>query len=231
MSKLIVLLSGGLDSVVSLAKVRNEYTSILALTFNYGQKSFDSEKKAAEKISGYYGIEHKNIDLNWLGEISNSAMNTSASLPDIKPDELDNKNIAQKTANAVWVPNRNGLFVNIAACYADAYGYDEILTGANKEEGATFKDNTPEFISAVNKALENSVEKRVKLIAPLIDCTKQDIVKIGIDLNVPFNLIYSCYVSGEKHCGMCESCRRLKRALELNNRHDIVLELFEQADS
>ncbi len=229
MNKLIVLLSGGLDSVVSLAKVRAEYSEILALTFDYGQKSFLKEKKAAEKISEFYNINHLIIKLDWLKQISSSALNTADELPTPAASELDDTNITKKSAKAVWVPNRNGLFVNIAACYADAYGYDEILIGANREEGATFKDNTIDFVNAMNESLKNSVDKDVNLIAPLIGYTKEDIIREGIELNVPFNLIYSCYGSNEKHCGVCESCKRLKRALELNKRYDIISEIFEQA--
>ena len=226
MSKLIVLLSGGIDSVVSLAKVKNQFSKVLALTFNYNQKSFIGEKKAAENISNYYNIQHKIVDLPWLGEISSSSLNSDKSIPELNMSELDNQNITRKTSESVWVPNRNALFINIAASFADAYSFDSILIGANKEEGATFKDNSKEFIFAMNNALKNSVNKNVNLIAPLIDFSKQDIIYEGIKLNVPFKFIHSCYNNNEKHCGMCESCQRLKRALELNNRHDIVLDIF-----
>ena len=228
MNKAIVLLSGGLDSVVSLSVIKEKCTEIIALTFNYGQKSYLAEKKAAEQVSQYYKIENKVIDLDWLSVISTSSLTTKDTIPYISKDNLDNISIAQNTAKSVWVPNRNGLFVNIAACFAEAYNYDTIIIGANKEEGTTFKDNTIEFVNAINTSLENSVNSKIKLVAPLINMTKEEIVNIAIQQNVPLELIHSCYISEEKHCGFCESCQRLKRALEQNRRTDIIEKIFEQ---
>ena len=227
MNKAIILLSGGLDSVVSLAKIVNTYNEILALTFDYGQKAFISEKKASEQISKFYDIRHKIIKLDWLGEISNSTLNTEENVPVLSSQSLNNKEITQKSAKSVWVPNRNGLFINIASCFADAKNYDDIIIGANKEEGETFKDNSKEFTEAVNNSLKHSVNGKINVKAPLIECTKEDIIKIGIELNVPFEYIHSCYYSNEKHCGKCESCQRLKRALKLNGRTDIINKIFE----
>lgn len=228
MNSAIILLSGGLDSVVSLAVVREQYSNILALTFNYGQKSFQAEKKSSQKIAQYYNIDHEIIELNWLSRISTSSLNTNEDIPSISYSDLDNHSEASKSAASVWVPNRNGLFVNIAACYADAYGYDNIILGANKEEGATFKDNTIDFVNSVNDAFLYSVNKKVKLTAPLISLNKEEIVKEAVKRNVPFEYIHSCYTDGDEHCGECESCKRLKRALQLNNRTDIINKIFKQ---
>lgn len=226
MNKAIILLSGGLDSVVSLASVVNEYTKMLALTFNYGQKSFEAEKKASEKIANFYSIEHKVISLDWLASISSSSLNTSIDVPNIDKTSLNDIEITTKTAKSVWVPNRNALFLNIAGSYADALNYNSIIIGANLEEATTFKDNSIEFIVAANKLLENSTNVKVNVIAPLIKMSKLEIVKRGIELNVPFEYIYSCYLNGVSHCGKCESCQRLMRALEQNNRIDILNKIF-----
>lgn len=225
-NKSIILLSGGLDSVVSLAAVKDNCSDILALTFNYGQKSFDSEKKASSDIAKYYAIQHKIVDLPWLCEISTSSLNTLEPVPSISMENLDSSITAKKTAQSVWVPNRNALFTNIAASFAEALKYDLIVIGANKEEGALFKDNTPEFVQAINNSFKNSLNSKVSLSAPLLKLSKYEIVKMGITLSVPFELIYSCYVNGEKHCGKCESCMRLRRALELNNAQDVIDRLF-----
>jgi 7-cyano-7-deazaguanine synthase len=222
----IILLSGGLDSVVSLAYIHKTYKNILALTFDYGQKSFENEKKSAQKIANYYKIQHKIIKLDWLADISNSTLNTAENVPTLDVKDLNNQKVVQSSAKSVWVPNRNGLFINISACYTEALGYNKIVIGANNEEAQTFKDNSIEFINAVNKSLKNSTNSDIQVVAPLINMNKEEIVKEGIKLNVPFKLIYSCYNSAEKHCGHCESCIRLKRALEQNNQTDIIKELF-----
>ncbi len=226
MNKSLILLSGGLDSVVSLAVTINDFDSVMAITFNYGQKAFLSERNASENIAKFYNIEHKVIDLPWLEQISTSSLNTDK-VPEIKNTDLDNPDITKKSAQSVWVPNRNALFINIAACFAEAYDYNYIILGANKEEGMTFKDNTIEFINAQNNLLKYSVNKDIKLIAPLIEYSKKQIVQKAIELNIPFEYIYSCYKNGKKHCGVCESCQRLKRSLELNNRHDIINKIFD----
>ncbi len=226
MNNAIVLLSGGLDSTVSLAIIRKYCDKILALTFDYGQKPFKYEKIAAEKIARHYGIEHKIVQLDWLNEVSSSSLNSDSDVPVINEDQLEDKEASAIAAKSVWVPNRNGLFVNIAASYADAMNYDLIVIGANKEEAETFKDNSINFVNTVNMALANSTNYNVKVIAPFIYKTKQEIVEDAIRLNVPLNLIYSCYSGKSHHCGHCESCIRLKRALEQNNRHDMILDLF-----
>ena len=222
----IILLSGGLDSVVSLAITKNEYKGIFALIFDYGQKAAKKELEAVNSISEFYRVSYKLITLPWLNEISQSALNKGDDIPIINETELDDKQITQSSAKAVWVANRNALFLNIAASFAESLGYDDIILGANKEEGATFKDNSVEFIQAMNNLLKYSVNNEIKVQAPLIYMTKEEIVKKGIELNIPFELLYSCYNGTNKHCGKCESCLRFKRALKKSNRDDIIVKIF-----
>ena len=228
MTKAIILLSGGLDSVVSLASIRSEYSDILALTFNYGQKSFLAEKNSSEKIAAFYNVQHKIINLDWLSEISTSSLNTTDNVPFLSISDLEQEILTDKSSKSVWVPNRNGLFVNIAATFAEALGYDVVVIGANKEEASTFKDNSIDFISAINQSFKNSLNKNINLIAPLIDYNKFDIVKKGIELSIPFNYINSCYISNEGHCGKCESCVRLLRALKQNKANDVIEMIFKR---
>lgn len=226
MTKSIVLLSGGLDSFVSLALTKEEYYVELALTFDYGQKSVAQEIKASKKICEYYRIEHKIIKLDWLKEITKTALVSEKEVPLTTLADLNSDEFVNKSAVSVWVPNRNGAFLNIAAAYADSYGYDYIFFGANKEEGVTFPDNTQEFIDRINAFLEYSTQKKPKVVAPLINLDKNGIVKSALEQGVPLELTRSCYSTKEKHCGVCESCVRLKRALESNNRKDIIEKLF-----
>jgi len=214
-NKSIILLSGGLDSFVSLALSKDDYNITLALTFDYGQKAREKEIESSKKIAKYYNIEHKVIFLPWLSEItSTSLVNTNASLPELNISQLDNVDLTVNSAKSVWVPNRNGLFINIAASFADSYNFTNIIFGANKEEGTTFPDNTKDFIDKINDSLEFSTLTKPKVFAPLIKNNKSEIVKIGLDKKIPFNLIRSCYTNNEKHCGKCESCLRLKRAIQ-----------------
>ena len=225
MNKGIVLLSGGLDSTVSLASLLDSTKFELALTFDYGQMSAQKEADAAYKIACHYGIEHRVIKLDWLAEITKTSL-VSGNIPKIDMRQLDNIAVTKESCENVWVPNRNGLFINIAASFADSMGGGVIVIGANKEEGATFSDNSKEFIQNINLSLEKSTAGDVKAAAPLIDLNKEEIVQRAIDLNVPLKYINSCYKNTEKHCGTCESCSRLKRALIKCGKTELLKELF-----
>ncbi len=219
MSNGIILLSGGLDSLVSLGLGMQKYGISLALTFDYGQKALEQEISTSKNICDYYKIEQKVIKLDWLKNVTHTALVEDKELP----EGIDNP---EDSAKSVWVPNRNGLFLNIAGSFADGNDYDYIIIGANKEEGQTFPDNTQEFIDSVNAEFEFSTQKHPKVVAPLINYDKNDIVKQAIEHNIPLEFVRSCYSNGEKHCGKCESCTRLKNALIANGDTHYIKELF-----
>ncbi len=212
--KSIILLSGGLDSLACLAMTREKYNCELAITFDYGQKALDKEIEASKKICEFYNVEHKIIKLDFLKEITQTALVSDKEVP----QDYDMK--------AVWVPNRNGLFLNIAGSYADSYGYNYIIIGANKEEGKTFPDNTLEFAKRVEAEFEFSTLIQPKILIPLIEMDKEEIVKTVIDLKAPLELVHSCYLGGDKNCGKCESCLHLIEALKKNNAEDFIKKLF-----
>ena len=219
MTKGIILLSGGLDSLVSLGIGIEKYGISLALTFDYGQKAVEQEISTSKNICDYYKIEHKVIKLDWLKKVTHTALVSNEDLP----EGIDNP---EQSAKSVWVPNRNGLFLNIAGSFADGNDYDYIIIGANKEEGQTFPDNTQEFIDKINAEFEYSTQKHPKVVAPLINSDKNDIVKLALEHKIPLEFVRSCYASGEKHCGKCESCIRLKNALIANGDTHYIKELF-----
>lgn len=221
MTKSIILLSGGLDSLVSLGLAKSKYNISLALTFDYGQKSVAKEIEASKAICEYYGIEHKVMELDWLKSITHTSLVSEKNVP--TGQELKNPVNSMKS---VWVPNRNALFLNIAGSFADGENYDYIIIGANKEEGQTFPDNTQQFIDRVNAVFEYSTQKKPKVIAPLINSDKNDIVKLALENSVPLEYVRSCYQSTERHCGVCESCTRLKNALKNNNDDYYINRLF-----
>lgn len=222
-NKAVILLSGGLDSLVSLGhSIKNaQYDIKLALTFDYGQKSAMAEISASKKICEFYGIEHKVIKLDWLKEITKTALVNDVEVPN---DGFETATSAQ----AVWVPNRNGMFLNIAACFCDSFDYDYIIYGANKEEGNTFPDNTEEFRAKISDVFTSSTLKHPQVVAPLINCTKDDIVRIAIKDDIPLELVRSCYKSNDLHCGECESCHYLKKALSSNGCQRYIDLLFKK---
>ena len=221
MTKSIILLSGGLDSLVSLGLTRDLYNVEVALTFDYGQKSVKQELEAASNLCEYYKLEHKVIKLDFLKEITHTSLCSDAEVP--TGDELSD---GVQSAKNVWVPNRNGLFLNIAGSFADSEDYDYIVIGANMEEAETFSDNSKEFIERINNLFEYSTQKHPKVLAPLLNFNKNDIVKQALEKSMPLEYVRSCYQGGAKHCGVCESCMRLKNALLYNNDERFIKELF-----
>jgi 7-cyano-7-deazaguanine synthase len=203
--KSIILLSGGLDSTVSAVIAKHKTDPLFALTIDYGQRAAKMEIAASKKICRVLKIKHKSIKLPIFKEFKNLALLQS------------NKNISAKKFSRlkdVWIPNRNGLFINIAACLAEYYHADIIVTGFNQEEAAEFPDNKPQFMAAINHALMFSTLTKVKVTSYVADYTKKQIYKIGLKYNAPLKYVYSCYLGKKEMCGKCGSCKKLLKALE-----------------
>ena len=215
MQKAIVLLSGGLDSAVAAWLLRPQVEPVLALTADYGQKSAHRELAAAYALSMALGIPHRTIHLPFLREATRTALvSRDSELPTPSPEELDDAEAGRARAAAVWVPNRNGVLIAMAASWAETNDVPLVVCGFNREEGATFPDNTPEFLEAQNRALGFSTQNGVQVISPTITMTKSEVVRAGHAAGVPFDRIWSCYLGQDEPCGTCESCRRMRRAFE-----------------
>ncbi|MBQ7287555.1 MAG: 7-cyano-7-deazaguanine synthase QueC [Candidatus Gastranaerophilales bacterium] len=215
--KAIILLSGGLDSLVALDIISKECDVVKSLTFDYGQKSAQEEILAAKKIAKEYNIDNEVIELQFLKEITNNALTNEA-----------NQNFGE--LKSVWVPNRNGLFLNIAACYCDSKDIDFIAFGANKEESGSFSDNRNEYVELTNSSFEYSTLKKPIVIAPCSNMNKIDLVNYMIDNNIDFDLIKSCYrnekETNKKHCGECMSCKLLYNAILNSKKPELIKEVF-----
>ena len=209
----LALLSGGLDSTVALALALREGPVRLALTVDYGQRCAGREVEASRRIARDRDVEHRVVDVRFLGALGGNAL-VDPKRPLPKPGESDLIGAAaQRSADAVWVPNRNGLLVNVAAAFAEALGVDRIIVGFNAEEGETFPDNTAGFLEATNAALVYSTRGRVRLASPTLTMRKAEIVIEGRRAGAPLEWVWPCYESGEMPCGACESCVRFERAL------------------
>lgn len=212
MKKSVVLLSGGLDSSVNFLKALRETSVQMALTFDYGQRAARQEIKQASLQCQKYGIIHKVINLPWLMEITKTSLvNRSVDVP--LDMEIDNLTQTKATAKNVWVPNRNGVFLNIAAAFAESVGASVIVPGFNKEEATTFPDNSVEFMLATDKALGFSTANQVEVVCYTASMDKSEIARLGRELGADFNLMWPCYFGEDKRCGRCESCLRFDRAI------------------
>lgn len=213
MKKAISVFSGGLDCTVATAAYDKDY-EIHAITFDYGQKAAAQEIKASKRICEKMGWTHEVIELPWLSKISNSSLNTEEDIPEVSVDDLDNLDKSSETASNVWVPARNTVFTSIALSYAESINAEIIIVGWNNEEGATFPDNSKEYLEEFNNLIEVGSPEKIRIEAPCIDLNKEELVELGVKVGAPMKLSYSCYKGEDEPCGVCESCMRRKRAFE-----------------
>ena len=213
----VILLSGGLDSSANLAFTDYFDTPSLALTIDYGQKAARSEIKAALAFSQYYGVPHRVLDLKWLGELGGSALTShEMKVPEVAANQLDDLKTTTASAKQVWVPNRNGVMINVAAAIAESMKAQQVVVGFNKEEAVTFPDNSSQFLGVATLSLNYSTSTKVKVACYTDMMVKTEIVEALKQLpkKFPFEMVWSCYQSGEKMCGVCESCKRFQRATQ-----------------
>ncbi len=207
-----MLLSGGLDSTVSIAMAREYCEPRWALFFDYHQHAVEREEAASRGIAKRFGLRFRRIELPWLGDLSSSRLIAGKGVPpDVSPDSLTGG--GEASDRVVWVENRNGVFINIAAVFAASRDCGIIIVGFNREEAQAFPDNSEQFLSAVNDALAIGVGGPVRVESPTASLMKREIVERGLALDIPWRLIWSCYRGNERMCGSCESCVRLRRAI------------------
>jgi 7-cyano-7-deazaguanine synthase len=209
--KSVILLSSGLDSTVNFLVALRKTHIVLALTFDYGQRAAAKEIENSQKLCERYGVPHKVIELPWLKEITKTSLvNRSAAVP--TEVSIDDVRETQSSARAVWVPNRNGAFLNFAASFAESLGAEIVIPGFNKEEAATFPDNSEDYLDAATTALGYSTSNHVEVECYTSEMVKTEIAQLGRELGMDFNGVWTCYLGEAEPCNECESCLRFARA-------------------
>ncbi|MBO4477479.1 MAG: 7-cyano-7-deazaguanine synthase QueC [Lachnospiraceae bacterium] len=223
--KALVLFSGGLDSSVCLALAVKEYGAdqVLALSVSYGQKH-KKEMEASERIAAHYGVQRLTLDLGAIFAGSDCTLLEGAAQE--IPHEAYADQLA-KTGGApvnTYVPFRNGLFLSSAAAVALSHGCEVIYYGAHSDDAAgnAYPDTSVEFNRAISDAVYIGSGEALRIIAPFIEKTKADVVAVGTELGVPFELTWSCYEGHEKVCGVCGTCRDRIRAFAENGLVDPI---------
>lgn len=206
----IALLSGGLDSAVAAASFAavSGQSLTLCLFFDYGQRAVRREALAAAALAQRWGVPWQSLAVPWLGELAARA--GSALLPGVGslPVATAAAPGDARSAAAVWVPARNAVFVAIAAAHAEALGADRVVAGFNREEAATFADNSAQFVAAADEFLRHGTRNAVRVVSPTQDLDKAGIVALAKELGYTAGDFWSCYEGGERPCGRCESCVR-----------------------
>ncbi|MBP3309800.1 MAG: 7-cyano-7-deazaguanine synthase QueC [Ruminococcus sp.] len=224
--KALVLFSGGIDSTTCLGMAVQKYGAqeVLALSVYYGQKH-DKEIEAAKKISAYYGVAWKQLDLALIFADSDCSLlrNSDAEIP--KETYAEQLEKTDGTPVSTYVPFRNGLFLSSAASIALSNGCDVIYYGAHSDDaaGSAYPDCSSDFNDSMNRAIFLGSGNQLHIEAPFANMTKAQIVKKGLELNVPYEMTWSCYEGNDRPCDICGTCRDRIAAFEANNTTDPLL--------
>ncbi len=202
-NRAVVLLSGGLDSAVTLFFAVKKGFGCRCLAFDYGQRhniELDCARRVAK--SAGCGLKIVKLDLPWK---ASSLLDKKIGVPLGRTIKEIKKGIP-----STYVPARNTIFLSIAASYAEAVGADSIFIGAHFEDSSGYPDCRQGYLKTFNKVIrlgtKRGMEGRLTLRFPLIRKTKKEIIELGSHLGVPFELTRSCYNEGPEPCGKCDSC-------------------------
>jgi 7-cyano-7-deazaguanine synthase len=208
--KKLIILSGGLDSSVMLAYMLQSSNDVECLTFWYGSKHNEREYRAACAVTEHYRVSLKRIALDFMpNNFKSDLLLTGGDIP--------KGHYEHESMKRTVVPFRNGIMLSIAAGYAERIGAEQIAIGNHFGDHAIYPDCRKSFIKPMQQAIKEGTEKNIILASPFCDLRKEDIARIGQQLNVPMELTYSCYEGAEIHCGECGTCVERKEAFVLAN--------------
>jgi len=209
-SKAIVLVSGGMDSCVTAAIAAKENDELAFLHISYGQRTEARERRAFNEIADHYGVKDRlDVSIEYLARIGGSSL-TDASM------EVAEGDIESKEIPTSYVPFRNANMLAIATSWAEVIGATGIYIGAVAEDSSGYPDCRTEFYEAFQKTIDNGTkpETRISVRTPIIELSKAEIVRKGIELGAPLHLTWSCYRSEDLACGTCDSCALRLRGFE-----------------
>jgi 7-cyano-7-deazaguanine synthase len=224
MKKVVVLVSGGLDSSTVLAMLKKQDVQIYALSFNYSQNHVVELVKVKDFIKNYNVIDHRIINLDLSAFNSTALINEDLGVP--KYDSADD---IGDNIPVTYVPARNTIFLSYALGYAEVIGASDIYIGAHMTDSANYPDCRKEYLksfeSMANLATKAGVEgQKMNIHAPLIKMSKSEIVEAGIEMGVDYSATISCYDPNKlgQSCGKCHACLVRIKAFEDNNMEDPI---------
>lgn len=207
--KAVCIISGGMDSTLCAKMAQNDGYEVIGVHYNYLQRTEQKELEAFRNVIGALGIKAKyEIDLPFFADIGASA--------------LTDENIEVPVSGlsdgvpVTYVPFRNGIFLSIAASIAEKEGAEAIYIGVVEEDSSGYPDCRDSYIKQMEYAINLGTkdETNIKIITPLVNLSKKDIVLKAIELDVPLQFTWSCYKNSDKACGVCDSCRLRLRGFE-----------------
>jgi len=215
----VILVSGGMDSCVTAATAIADGYQPAFLHINYGQRTESRELKAFNKISDHYQVEQKLVvNISHLSAIGGSCLtDENIEVPDA---DLESDDIPIS-----YVPFRNANILAAATSWAEVLGAKAIYVGAVEEDSSGYPDCRRSFFNAFEQTIDTGTKPgtQIKVITPLINLSKKEIVEQGIALNAPLHLTWSCYNNKDVPCGKCDSCALRKRGFELAGIKDPLI--------
>jgi len=202
MRKAVCIMSGGMDSTLAAYMMKKDGYEIIALHFDYGQRTMQREKSAFRDIIEALNVSSKyEINLDFFFQIGASALTD---------DSLDVPvNGIEEGVPITYVPFRNGIFLSVASAIAEKEGAEVLSIGVVEEDSSGYPDCTQTFIESMQKSINFGTKQstNIEIKTPLVHLMKEQIVKEALKLDVPLELTWSCYKNEEKACGVCDSCR------------------------
>ncbi len=217
MKKAVCIMSGGMDSTLCAVMAKKAGYDIVALHFDYGQRTMKREKRAFNEICERLGITKKmSLDVSFIAQIGGNSL-TDESLQ-IRKDGVE------KDVPNTYVPFRNGIFISVAAALAEKENAQAIYIGVVEEDSSGYPDCKESFIKSINEAINlgTSPSFSCEIITPLVNLSKADIVAKSLELGSPLELTWSCYDSEDEACGLCDSCRLRLNGFKKANATDKI---------
>ncbi len=215
----VILVSGGMDSLVTAAIANEKHDNLAFLHLNYGQKTQEKELQCFHEIADHYNVPQnlrKIIDVSFLKQIGGSSL-TDDNI-DVKKYKGDSEEIPDS-----YVPFRNTHIVAMAVSWAEVIGAEKIYIGAVEEDSSGYPDCRPSYYNALNALIkEGTKEGVIEVITPVIAMKKHEIVQKAVDLKAPIKMSWSCYDRGDKACGVCDSCALRLRGFQRAGLEDPI---------
>lgn len=206
--KVVVLVSGGMDSVAALYEAHQSHEVVGGLSFDYGSKHNHKEIPFAAWHCEKLGVPHRTITLDFVGQLFKSdLLQSGGAIPD---GHYEQQNMKQTV-----VPFRNGIMLSIAGGYAESIEAGGLVIAAHSGDHAIYPDCREDFMKAMADAIRLGTYAAVEILRPFIHNTKAEIARRGHDLGVDFAQTWSCYKGGDIHCGTCGTCVERREAFEL----------------
>ena len=203
--KVIVLCSGGIDSVAALYQAHRDHEVIAVLSFHYGSKHNDREIPFAAHHARALGFHHEVVELDFVDRLFQSDLLQSGGA-------IPKGHYEEATMKQTVVPFRNGIMLSVAAGYAESSGAEAVVIAAHSGDHAIYPDCRERFMRSMDEAIRLGTYEEIQLLRPFIDLDKTGIAARGTELGVDFAQTWSCYQGGDTHCGRCGTCVERREA-------------------